>query len=147
MLHDQEFIDDTLRFVEVGSLALKQAMDEVDVHRSGQKRAAALRPELLELMLKTNTVATHQKQAAEAMLASHDTTLQLLKSAVEKLVEERKGKPGDLGRAVPEKQAGLNGAANDNGYDSLTDPFLGRRTSQKKASDLAIEAVLQSPQR
>lgn len=144
--HFQQFIDGTLKFVEVASFGMKRACDELVVHRSMQKKASDLAPEVLAFMLKTGAVREDQKDAAAAMLGSHAETLQLLKSAVDELFKLRSGqaqkKAGDLGRGVDDPNAKQAGD-----YDSMTDPHVGRKTSQKKASDLAILKVLDQPDR
>lgn len=153
---NQQFLDTVLKFVEVGSATVKKAMDENEVHRVSQKRAADLRGALLDHMVASGVIADHQKQAAEAMLASHAESLQLLKAATDKIVDLRKQlatkQAGDIGQGQSEKKAGLSGLGvstpvpNGNGqYDSLSDPFVGRKTSEKKASDLALMKVLESP--
>jgi len=142
----QQFIDNTLKFVEIGSFGMKRACDEIEVHRSMQKKASDLTGPVLDLMIKTGAVREDQRAAAAAMLGSHAETLQLLKNAVDELHKERLKKGSDLGKGVDEKQAGLNGSVPTD-YDSLNDPFVGRKTSQKKASDMAMLAVLGSPDR
>lgn len=139
----QQFIDGTLQFVEVASFGMKRACDELIVHRSMQKKASDLAPELLSLMLKTGAVRNDQKDAAAAMLGSHAETLQLLKSAVEELHKQKTQsltkKAGDLGTGVDDN--------NKPGYDSLTSNYVGRKTGEKKASDMAILRVLDAPDR
>lgn len=142
--HLQQLLDGTLQFVELGSFTVKRACDELTVHRSMQKKASELAPEVLDLLVKTQAVQPGQKSAAAAMLGSHAETLQLLKSAVEELHKARgqlTKRAGDLGRGVDDRPAG------EPAYDSLSDPFVGRKTSQKKASDLAILSVLDAPGR
>lgn len=138
-------LDDTLRFVEISSLAVKRAMDENDVHRAQQKKATDLQPPLLEKLLAMGLVAKHQEKAAAAMLGSHAETLNLFNALVEKyaaLKTEKVAKDG-LGSGVDPKQAGLGPDAPP--ADSTTSPWVGRHTGEKKASDLAILAVLDTP--
>lgn len=133
-----------LNFVSVSSALTKRALDEVQTHRQVREKAAALRPTILQRMVETGTVAENQKQAAEAMLASHPETLGLLQNAVEKIAELRgqiQKQASDLGQGVDPREAGTQKASSAE-YDSLTSPFVGRRTSQKKASDMAILSVL-----
>jgi len=143
-LNDQ-LINKTLQFVETSSTLAKRALDEVGVHRQAQEKAAKLRPFVLQAMLDTGLAASHQKEAADAMLGSHAETLQLFKLACDKIAELKKGQTtkvaGDLGKAVSEKAAGVGesvGSAGAGEYDSLTDPHVGRKTSYKKASDEAL---------
>lgn len=134
-----------IQYVAASSALIKRALDELQVHRAAQQKAASMRPELLDRMLATGAAQASQKQAAEAMLGSHAETLGLLKTAIDKL--------GDM-KTQMAKQASVlgegvtspaTGAAPANGYDSLTDPYVGRRTSAKKASDLALMKVLEAP--
>lgn len=140
----QPFLDKTLAVVEVASLFAKQAGAELDVHRQAQKRAAELRPALLDHLIQVGLVAPQSKQACEAMLASHAETLQLLKAAADKLVEAHAAAAKDqapaLGTGVPEKAASAAPA-----YDSLRGPYVGLRTSETKASDVEFARILDEP--
>jgi len=134
-----------LNYVAVSSQLVKRALDEVQVHRAAQQKAAAMRGNVLALMLKTGSVAEHQKDAAEAMLGSHAETMGLLKTAIEKLATlkgQLQKQAADLGQGVDEHDVG---GAQQAGYDSLEDGYVGRKTSQKKASDEAILKVLGPP--
>lgn len=137
------FAKKILGHVAVSSELTKRALDELQVHRSAQTKAAALRSDLLKRLVETGCVGEHQKQAAEAMLGSHAETMGLLKAAVDKLAvfqAQLQKQAGDLGQGVDPKDAGSTKTAS---YDSLNDPFVGRKTSQRKASDDAIAKVLQ----
>ena len=97
-------------------------------------------------MVETGCVAAHQKQAAVEMLANHGQSLDLLVNAINKMQAYKQASEkaaADLGQAVSEKEAGVQ--AQPQVRDSLNDPYVGRRTSEKKASDLAILAVLDAP--
>lgn len=112
-------LDSMVGFVEVSSVTTKRALDEVVVHRQSQEKAAQLRPELLKHMIASGVVKAAQKEAADAMLASHPETLALLKSATDKIVELKAQitggtkTAGDLGRgeggSAPEAPTSLNG--------------------------------------
>lgn len=138
-------VDGTLTFVDLASYTIKRAQEEVTVHRAQQKRAADLRGPVLEHLIATGMVAPGMRKEAESMLGSHAETLQLLKAAVDKLVAHQKQDgvkaASDLGTGVPD--AGTAAPA----FDSLTDPHVGRRTSEKKASDLALASILDAPAR
>lgn len=127
-------LDHVVDYVEVSSLTTKRALDEVQVHRQAQEKAAALRPELLRHMLATGVVTPNHKQAAETMLGAHDTSLQLLKSAVDRIAEltaELSARPakektgGDLGRAEPGGDATV--------ASSFTGVVGGRSTAVKES--------------
>lgn len=138
-------LDDVLQYVEITSFGMKRAMDEIDVHRQQQKKAADLQPPLLDKLLAMGLVAGHQKQAAAAMLGSHAETLNLFNALTEKyaaLRTEKAAKDG-LGGGVDPAAAGLGPVTPAS--DSTTSPWVGRHTGEKKASDLAIMAVLDTP--
>lgn len=146
-------LDNMIRYVEVSSFLGKRALDEIEVHRRAQKRASDLRGALLNYMIDVGVVAKHQKEAAAAMLNSHAETMQLLKSAVDKLVAFKSGRAksaGDNGEAVDPGSLGLNGGyvpgngplTKEGEYDSLNDPVVGRKTSFVKASDRPLLALI-----
>ena len=138
-------LDNVVQFVEVASLTTKRALDEVGVHRTAQEKAAALRPALLDHMVKSKVVPETQKQAAEVMLGAHDTTLQLLKAATDKIVElnghlaaaRGEKKAGDLGSASDDPTGG-GSTGGDGEYNSLTHPIVGEKTANVKESDKAL---------
>jgi hypothetical protein len=136
-------LDGVVGYIEVSSALTKRALDEVGVHRSTQEKAAALRPALLNHMVANKVCTAEQKQAADAMLGAHDTTLQLLKAAVDKIAElnayvaQLKGgtkAAGDLGQGVDDGQA----AGQPGEYNSLTSPMVGEKTANVKESDKAL---------
>lgn len=140
-------LDNVIQYVEVSSMTAKRAIDEVETHRQAQKRASDLRSALLDHMLKSGVVAEHQKQAAEAMLGSHAETMQLLKAAVDKIVELKGGTKrlaGDVGEAVDPASVGLSGGwySKQGEYNSLEDPIVGRRTTMVKESDKPLLALI-----
>jgi len=146
---DPELLDMNLEYVEKTSLALKRAVDELHVHRAAQEKAAALRPAILELGKRVGCFPAHQIKEAEAMLASPETTMYLLKQAFE-LIEKKnataKTELGDAADAQTTKAAGDNGIVPDGGYDSTKDPVVGNKSPMgKKASDIAFERILQQP--
>ena len=135
-----------LNYVQVSSVLTKRALDELSVHRAAQTKAAALRPDILKQMLEIGAVGEHQKEAAEAMLASHPETIGLLKLALDKIAKLQATitkHAVDLGEGVDDKEAGSVKTAGD--YDSLTDGYVGRKTGRRKASDEAILSVLNAP--
>ena len=135
----------TLDYVKVSSATVRRALDEINVHRAGTEKAASLREPTLKLLLDANCIDKSQKEAAEAMLGSHAETHSLLKNAAQKIAQLQSAQKaaGDLGRGVDSKTAGLSSGGEE--YDSLTDGYVGKKTSLKKASDQAILAVLDAP--
>jgi SHS2 domain-containing protein len=136
----------TVEFIAASSVLNDRLMSQVQSYRGKEKRAAAKRNSVLDLMIETGCVAPHQKQAAAEMLADHSQSLDLLVNAINKMTSYKQASEkaaSDLGHAVTEKEAGVK--AKPQVRDSLNDPYVGRRTSEKKASDMAILAVLDAP--
>ncbi len=147
-----KFVDTTIKFIETASFGMKRACDELGVHRAMQKKASALQQPVFDVMEKIGAIMPNERDAAKAMLGAHDGTLQLLKNAVDEV--------GDLRQKVAELtgQANVNrlgsgvdedkvGGAVKTAADSLNSPFVGRPSGEKKASDLAILRVLDTPGR
>lgn len=135
-----------IEYIAASSALTDRLMGELKSYRSGQKQAADKRSAVLDLMVTTGCVAPHQKQAAVEMLSNHSQSLDLLVNAINKMQSYKQASEkaaSDLGQAVSEKEAGVR--AQPQVRDSLNDPYVGRRTSEKKASDLAILAVLDAP--
>ncbi len=140
-------LDKTVQFIEVTSLMTKQALDEIGVHRQAQEKAAALREPLLDHMVKNKVVTAAQREAAGVMLGAHDTTLQLLKAATDKITELNaiiaKGgntkQAGDLGQGVDPGSVGQSGSGE---YNSLTSPMVGEKTANMKESDKALMKLI-----
>lgn len=138
------FANKVLRFVEINSALTKQALDELQIHRAAQKKASDLRATVLSRLMEVGCVSESTKEAAEAMLAGHAETLGLLKSAAEKLAELKaqvQKSASELGRGEEPAKAGAG--TEKAAFDSLNDGYVGRKTSQRKASDEAIMRVLQ----
>lgn len=139
----QAFLDHTLQFIKLASYTTKRASDEVIVHRAEQEKAAALRGPVLAHLVQVGLVANdpQTKQGADAMLASHSSTLNLLKAAADMIVK--------LNAKLGEKQAADLGA----GDPSLSEetPYqniiVGGRASEKTASDLELYKILDAPSR
>jgi hypothetical protein len=140
-------LDGMIQYVEVSSLTTKRAIDEVDVHRQQQKRASDRRSELLNHMVRSGVVAENQKQAAEAMLGSHAETMNLLKAAIDKIVELKGNtkRAGDVGEGVDASSLGMANAGSSSGngeFNSLTSPMVGMKTAYIKESDRPLLALI-----
>mgnify|MGYP003631127496 FL=1 len=135
-----------VEFVAASSALTDRLMGEVKSQRAEKQAAAQKLNAVLDRMIATGCVAPHQKQAAAGMLSNHGQSLDLLVNAVNKMQSYKQASEkaaSDLGQAVTEKEAGVSAPTSLS--DSLSSPYVGRRTSEKKASDLAILAVLDSP--
>ena len=145
---DPNLLRDVVSFVDVSSQTVKRALDEVAVHRTAREKAASLQQPLLTHMLAAGVIAPGEKEACAIMLGSHDTTLQLLKAAVDKLAAERKERgtvqkaAGDLGRSEADP-ANPQAATGSSRYNSLTSPFVGSKTAEDmKESDKVLYRVI-----
>jgi len=138
----------TVEFIAASSALNDRLMGEVQSYREREKQAASKLSSVLDLMVETGCVAPHQKQAAAEMLGNHGQSLDLLVNAVKKMQGYKQASEkaaADLGTGVTEKEAGFK--TTPQVHDSLNDPYVGRRGSEKKASDIAILKVLDAPTR
>jgi hypothetical protein len=134
-----------VKSIQINSLLQKRALDSYSSYHAAAQEANSQVASLADHMVNKGCVASHQKEAASGMLQSHTGTMELLRNSVEKLSDAHarlEKSASDLGRGVDE---GRSGVGNTSTYDSLTDPYVGRRTSEKKASDDAIWAVVNNP--
>ena len=131
------------QYVQASGALTKRALNALGPYTADAKQASAEAPAVLEALTEANMIGATDKQAAEKLMKTKTGLQVLLKEAakvVAKLSANQK-EAGDLGIAVDAKTAGLAPrVASDN--DSLTNPFVGLRTSEKKASDLAYERAL-----
>jgi len=131
------------RSVQVFSALTKRALDELQPLKADAEKAAGDRPALLDSLVAAGAIEEHQKEAAAAKLSTHAGTAELLKQAamtIQKLAENQK-EASDLGVGVDPSLTGGSGTSKA-GFDSLTSPFVGRQTSEKKASDEAYRRGL-----
>ena len=142
---NNSFLDDVLELIELGSLTIKKALDEISESRTLQKQANDLKQPLLDYMVEHGIVPSEQKEAAASMLNSHAETMQLLKASIDKIIELR--------REMNIKQASYLGRGDDGHHVtypdpqmSLNDPYIGRRISNGyKASDITFMRILDNP--
>ena len=133
-----------VKSIQINSILQKRALDSHSHYHGASQEAQTKVASLAEHMVEKGCVAAHQKEAASDMLQTHTGTMELLWNSVEKLSDAHtrlEKSASDLGRGVDESHAGV--ISQD--YNSLEDPYVGRRTSEKKASDAAIWAVVNNP--
>jgi hypothetical protein len=148
----------TMSYLGVSSHFAKRALDEITVYRQAQTRAQALVPDTLAGMRKQALVADHEVKDAEAMLGSHEGSLAIVKLAVDRIAVLRaelakqaaelqrltgKKPSSDVGGATDPAKVGVDRALPT--FDSLHDPYPGRPTMYKKASDEALAGILDDP--
>ena len=135
-MNDAASIRMMLDYIQVNSVLAKKASDELDAVRVDREKSAELRPALLQHLLDTKAIKMTQKAAAAEALASHSGTLELLKVAVDMLAAQKQELAKqriNLGAPVSDQAAGVKTASDR--YDSLTSPYVGRPTTQTRASD------------
>jgi hypothetical protein len=135
-----------IEYIAASSALTDRLLGEVQAGRNREKQASSKMQAVLDVLISTGSVAPHQKQAAAEMLGDHAKTLDLLVNAVNKMQTYKAASEkaaADLGYAVTEKEAGAKSTSN--AHNSLNDPYVGRRGSEKKASDLALLKVLDAP--
>jgi len=134
-----------VQFVAASTALTDRLMHERRQTQERTKLAADKKAALLAKLLETGCVDEGQKAAAATILDHHDQTMDLLSNAVTKLAALRKQQEkqaGDIGRGVDPRSVGLSPRPT---YESLKDNYVGRRTTEKTASDEAILAVLGDP--
>ena len=135
-----------VKSIQINSLLQKRALDSYSSYHAAAQEANSQVASLADHMVNKGCVASHQKEAASGMLQSHTGTMELLRNSVDKLSDAHarlEKSASDLGRGVDEGQSGVGNTSSS--YNSLDDPYVGRRTSEKKASDDAIWAVVNNP--
>lgn len=127
------------QYVEVTNLIAKKAVAmESQLAKSAKdeplvKTAAA---EQAKYLLEAKLIQEHEQKQAEAVLNTHSGSLSVLKNALKELgtkTAELIQLKAQLGSAVPSTYGTKMGAAES--YNSLEDPYCGRKTTEKKASD------------
>lgn len=130
-----EFVDKALEYVEVTNAATKAGLDEI----AAWQGTAADREKLASHLVAVGVAPAADKAALVARLAEPGGALALLKNAGDMIAH----RDALLAKATTKSASDLGGPAGDptaggQQYNSLTDPFVGRHTNVKKASDRAL---------
>jgi hypothetical protein len=129
---DASLPEQVLDHVRLTHTALDKANEELTKQAAARQEAAKLIPEVVEELVRHERISPADREKAAQVLADPVGLLQTLKKAA------------DPGHTVRPKPLGAPGAAKEaSAQASLTDPYVGRRTSEKKASDLAFERHFQ----
>lgn len=133
-------LDAVLDYVEVSSLALKTASDEVEGHRQAQTKAAALRGPLVDRLISTGLVPTEKKAQAELMLGGHDTSLKVMNGLIDLLVESKSEKTATaLGEPVNDPAQAKTAS---DGQPTPATRFIGEQTTEVRGSDRPLLALI-----
>jgi len=136
-------------YVELGNKLAEAAVElekTQSQNKAGRQKVASEAAELAKFMADTKNIDEFQIKKAEEMICTHEGAVNLLRTSVQKLAEaqtELRKQQTKVGSAVPDNYG--EGTGGDAAYDSLNDPFVGRKTTQKKASDLALLKALGLP--
>lgn len=128
-------------FVGASSTLGQRAMDKIAEFEGQHKAATTKVAGLVQHLIECKVIEPGQAKQAEAALANHSQALELLRNSSSKIAELRKEAETRKGMNLG-APAGQEKAASSKAYDSQTDPYVGRRTTEKKASDHAIMAGL-----
>lgn len=141
-MFDKALADKTINYVQASSILMKKAMAELAPLKQDAEKAAAERSDLLSSLVEAGAVPASSIKQAEELISTHTGTSQLLKQAVAKIKEivDEQSRHDRLGQSVDPSLAGST--TQKVAYDSLSDPYAGRKTSEKKASDIAYEKAL-----
>lgn len=152
--------ENMLKFAEVSNHALRRAVEQNTEYARKEKQASDLIPALVDKLVDLKVLPVEQKQAAFKALGSHAEALNILRNEatkraavtgehatlVEKIASAQQPQR-KIGGASPEARdrsyEGTRFAPAE--YDSQKSHYIGERTTQKKASDLAFEKILEDP--
>jgi hypothetical protein len=134
-----------LRFIEIASSMGKEAMDRIEELEGHQKQASENVSGLVEHLIETKVIDPGQKQAAENALRDHGQTQLLLKNAASKIKEIREKSAAANVSGLGQGEGPTKEASAHDPNNSLTSPFVGQRSTEKKASDVALFKALGLP--
>lgn len=124
------FQEDVLDMLEASSLFVKQANEEINTYQSMHKRAMDKVETTADYLLKAELIKPTEKTAAEAMLADHATTLDLIRNMADRIQELQVAQTklaSEPGRPVSDESQTLS---------STTSNYVGEKCpAGKKESD------------
>lgn len=115
-----------LETIKLSATALDKAEQELAVKRASDEKVAQLIPSAIDALIKFERVDPADREKAAAALRDPARVLEILIKTAD---INNTIRPRQLGTTVQEKKAGA--------YDSLNDPYVGRRTSEERESDRA----------
>jgi hypothetical protein len=131
-----------VQYIAASSALNDRLLGDTQRYRAQEKAASDKQSAVLDLMLRHGCAGEHEKAAAAKMLSNHGQALDLLVNAITKMAQYRAASEkvaSELGHPVADP------AVKTASYDSLNDPYVGRRSSRLKESDRALLRVLQAP--
>lgn len=120
--------DKVLETIQISATALDKAEAELNVKRAADVKVAAMIPTVVDALIANERIDPADREKAAAALADPARALEILLKTAD---VNNTIRPRQLGTAVvTEKTAGA--------YDSLNDPYVGRRTAEPRESDRAF---------
>jgi len=116
------FYEKTVDYVQCVEAALEAAGRQLNEKQAGDNRIADLIPKAVDALIQFERVDPADREKAASALSNHAKALEILIKAAD---VNRTVRPKAIGKS--EKQAGS--------YDSMNDPYVGRRTTSERESD------------
>lgn len=117
------FAEKTLDYIQCVEAALSAAEGQLNEKRASEEKINELLPKAVDALVHFERIDPADREKAASALTSHVKALEILIKAAD---VSKTVKPKSLGK--PEKQA-------NNSYDSMNDPYVGRRTTSERESD------------
>ena len=112
------FYEKTVDYVQ----CVEAALEALNEKQAGDNRIADLIPKAVDALIQFERVDPADREKAASALSNHAKALEILIKAAD---VNRTVRPKAIGKS--EKQAGS--------YDSMNDPYVGRRTTSERESD------------
>ena len=116
------FVEKTVDYIQCVEAALDVAEKRLNEKRASDDRINDLLPKAVDALIQFERIDPADREKAASALTNHAKALEILIKAAD---VNRTVKPKALGKT--EKQA--------SSYDSLNDPYVGRRTTSERESD------------
>jgi hypothetical protein len=116
------FYEKTIDYVQCVEAALAAAGAQLNEKQASDSKIADLIPKAVDALVQFERVDPADREKAAAALSNHAKALEILIKAAD---VNRTVRPKALGKS--EKQAGT--------FESMNDPYVGRRTTSERESD------------
>ena len=141
---DPALANKMIQYTQVSNVLVKKALEQLTPFQQDAEKAAATRDALIDHMVAAGTIQEHEKEAAAKLMSSQEGLQHVLKNAVDTIAKQQNQKTaGDLGEGVDAGSLDLAGVGAPSANHNPN--YLGARTSEKKASDVAMLRILDDP--
>ena len=117
------FSEKAIDYIQCVEAALDVAEKQLNEKRAADERIGELLPKAVDALIQFERIDPADREKAASALTSHVKALEILIKAAD---VSKTVRPKSLGK--PEKQANTS-------YDSMNDPYVGRRTTSERESD------------